>query len=158
MSSSESDEIGPTIVNPPPVVVEPEAPDPFIIDDPESLSSEENSTDVNSSQPSYAQSPTAAEEISLAQSSLAFVPPLPSPTLPEERNNPLPPLPPSKDNPSALDSEDSDEEIPDLYIPALTNPTMFLPIPNVRLSLFNPLTWWLSKSLINYSCIIRQIR
>jgi hypothetical protein len=34
------------------------------------------------------------------------------------------------------DSDEDEEEMPDLYIPALIAPTMFLPIPNVRLSYF----------------------
>ena len=59
------------------------------------------------------------------------------------------------------DSDDEDEEdAPELYLPGLTLPTMFLPIPNVRYPLFSSLTWWLSKSMINYSarCTVRQTR
>ena len=37
---------------------------------------------------------------------------------------------------AAPDSDEDDEEMPDLYIPALIAPTMFLPIPNVRPSYF----------------------
>ena len=39
--------------------------------------------------------------------------------------------------------------MPDLYIPALIAPTMFLPIPNVRLPYFSKpvLTWWLPKRI-----------
>jgi hypothetical protein len=50
------------------------------------------------------------------------------------------------------DSDEDEEEMPDLYIPALIAPTMFLPIPNVRLSyFFKPvLTWWLSKDVLSY--------
>ena len=47
------------------------------------------------------------------------------------------------------DSDEDEEEMPDLYIPALIAPTMFLPIPNVRLSNFPKpvLTWWLSTHI-----------
>jgi len=150
--ASELEERDPAAVSPPPDVIEPEVPDPF---DHESIAEEDNSTDVHPSQ--TVQSPTAAEEIPLGQSPSESASTPPSSPSTVEPEHPLPPLPPPQDKPSA-DSDDSDEETLDLYIPALTNPTMFLPIPNVRLSLFNPLTWWLSKSLINYSCIIRQIR
>lgn len=37
----------------------------------------------------------------------------------------------------APDSDEDEEEMPDLYIPALIAPTMFLPIPNVRLLYFS---------------------
>jgi len=146
MSLPEHDESTPTALSPPPTIVEPEVPDPFLVDDPEDPVSDESSSD--------AKSPPAPEEISLAPPAAS---PAPSP-IAERLNAELPPVPPTRSTPEP-DSEEDDEETPDLYIPALTAPTMFLPIPNVRLSLFKPLTWWLSsKNLINYSCIIRQTR
>jgi len=152
--SMASDEHTPTALSPPPTIVE---PDPFLVDDAEDSMSEEESTNTISSPHSPGHSP-AAEEISLTQPSTSSLPssPLSNPVAERSGEAPLPPLP-SKAAPSP-DSEDDEEETPDLYIPALTVPTMFLPIPNVRFSLFKPLTWWLSKNLINYSCIIRQIR
>lgn len=47
-----------------------------------------------------------------------------------------PELPPQSAT-AAPDSDDDDEEMPDLYIPALIAPTLFLPIPNVRPSCFS---------------------
>jgi len=45
--------------------------------------------------------------------------------------------------------EEGQEELPEIYLPALTSPTMFLPIPNVRLSFsFYFLTWWLRRHSI----------
>lgn len=134
-----SHEHAPEVTSPPPTVMEPAVPDPFILDDPEDPMSEGDSEGSKS----------VPEEISLT-SAVA-----PTPTA-ERVNAELPPLP-SRATPSP-DSEEEEEETPDMYLPALTAPTMFLPIPNVRLSLFKPLTWWLSKNLINYSCIVRQIR
>jgi len=156
-SESSSGEHSSTAVSQLPLIVEPEGPDPFHIGDSEDDTSEEDDpAKVSASQPSLATSSTAAEEISLAQPHSTPTSALPSPT--PTSTNPLPPLPPPHKTPSSPDSEDSDDDPPELYNTALTNPTMFLPIPNVRPLLFNPLTWWLSRSLINYSCIIRQIR
>ena len=68
---------------------------------------------------------------------------------------------------SSDDDEEDEEDVPELYLPGLTLPTMFLPIPNVRYPLFSSLTWWLSKSTLYYAatttarprfCTIRQTR
>ena len=57
-------------------------------------------------------------------------------TPPPDRTVQAPPaLPPSSASAPGPDSDEDDEEMPDLYIPALIAPTMFLPIPNVRLSI-----------------------
>lgn len=62
--------------------------------------------------------------------------------------NPTPHLP------GADPDSDDDEPAPEFHLPSLTMPTMFLPIPNVRLyevpSLFS---WWYSasKALVSYS-------
>lgn len=59
----------------------------------------------------------------------------PPPDQMEEFSPELPPLSATAPGP---DSDEDDEEMPDLYIPALIAPTMFLPIPNVRPSYFPP--------------------
>lgn len=58
--------------------------------------------------------------------------------------SPALPLPPA--SAPGPDSDEDEEEMPDLYIPALIAPTMFLPIPNVRLSM-PVLTWQLSRGV-----------
>ncbi|KAF9048300.1 hypothetical protein BDZ89DRAFT_1057874, partial [Hymenopellis radicata] len=50
-----------------------------------------------------------------------------------------------------------EEEVPDLYLPGLVLPTMFLPIPNVRRPLSFLLMWWLSRGL-TYTSTFRLIR
>jgi hypothetical protein len=71
---------------------------------------------------------------------------------PDRTVQPSPVLPPPPAPAPGPDSDEDEEEMPDLYIPALIAPTMFLPIPNVRLSyFFKPvLTWWLSKDVLSY--------
>lgn len=124
-------------------VLEPEVPDPFIVEDSEGASSE---GEVALSEGEGA-SP-AVEEIALAQSaalSQSEVPPsLPSPNV----NKDVPPPPAS----------DAESEAPELYLPGLTMPTMFLPIPNVRLSLSYTLTWWFHQRppLMYRPCTIRR--
>jgi len=100
--------------------------DPFFHDDENSLS--DDST-VSSSSP-HIQPP--------ATSDIALTAPSPDRTVP-----PSPALPPPSATAPAPDSDDDEEEMPDLYIPALIAPTMFLPIPNVRLSyFFKPVSTW----------------
>ncbi|KAI0953947.1 hypothetical protein AcW1_006737 [Taiwanofungus camphoratus] len=127
--------------NVPPVIVEPEVPDPFLVDDeprsePEA-ESEEGS--VPEDAPSglsadNAEPPlTAADEIALAQSSASL--PLTDPLAAAADVHKATPPPPR------LESEDEDEdEAPQLYLPGLTLPTMFLPIPNT-----DPITVLLTK-------------
>jgi hypothetical protein len=112
----------PMFTSPPTVYVEPEVPDPFLIDSDDEDSGEEN-----------APTPTESrQEISLA-------PMPPSPSLQSPNRNKAVPPPPTSDS--------DEEEAPELYLPGLCIPTMFLPIPNVRV--FSPplLTWWLRPVL-----------
>ncbi|KAG1907894.1 uncharacterized protein F5891DRAFT_997619 [Suillus fuscotomentosus] len=103
-------------------VSEPELPDPFIVEGSEDASSEgeDASSEVEAASLESESVPPADEEIALAQSVLltsSEVPlSLPSPNV----NKDVPPPPPS----------DTESEAPELYLPGLTMPTMFLPIPN----------------------------
>ncbi|KAK0489184.1 hypothetical protein IW261DRAFT_401468 [Armillaria novae-zelandiae] len=108
----------------------PEVPDPFLIDDDDEKSSNnDGSPQLSTSR----QSMTPAEEIPLAASRA-------SPSL--NINKDVPPPPPSQ-----VDTEPDEDEAPDLYLPGLVLPTMFLPIPNVRRPLSYTLTWWLFNRL-----------
>ena len=138
------------LVSPPAPVGEPQVPNPFI-EDPDAQSSGEDASVASEEPRTGLVVEAAASEIELAP------PPEPTPTA-ANVNKAMPPTP-------ALPSDDEDEEdVPELYLPGLTLPTMFLPIPNVRYPLFSSLTWWFSKSAINYSfalhrsCTIRQTR
>ncbi|KAH7908934.1 hypothetical protein BJ138DRAFT_1067966 [Hygrophoropsis aurantiaca] len=105
----------PAVFSPPSQVTESEVPDPFIIDDPEAAVSEEGSAAASQ-----------VEEIALAPESVS-----PTSTVPPNLNKDVPPPP---------DTNQSEEEVHDLYLPGLTMPTMFLPIPNT-----DPLTSLLTK-------------
>ncbi|OAX34869.1 hypothetical protein K503DRAFT_697904 [Rhizopogon vinicolor AM-OR11-026] len=97
-------------LSPPPQVMEPEVPDPFIIEESDGASSEGEGEGAS----------LVDEEIALAQSAVlspSEAPPsLPSPNV----NKDVPPPPASE----------VESEAPELYLPGLTMPTMFLPIPN----------------------------
>ncbi|KAG2112987.1 uncharacterized protein F5147DRAFT_682178 [Suillus discolor] len=103
-------------------VSEPEVPDPFIVEGSEDASSEgeDASSEVEGASLESESVSPADEEIALAQSALltpSEVPlSLPSPNV----NKDVPPPPPS----------DTESEAPELYLPGLIMPTMFLPIPN----------------------------
>lgn len=143
----------PVSSSPPTVYVEPEVPDPFLIDDEESDFSDEEAD----SPPAITQSqltitpPPQETAIPALMSSLPSEPATPhSLSLPSPNLNKAVPPPPSE--------SETDEEAPDLYLPGLLIPTMFLPIPNVRRPFSsNYLTWWLSRSLMYHTCI-RRIR
>ncbi|KAI0766703.1 hypothetical protein BD413DRAFT_569946 [Trametes elegans] len=129
------------LVSPPAPVGEPEVPDPFMRE-PEDSSSEEASAPSDGEEDGP---PPPAEEITLAP------PPVPAPSTPSVPHSPnmnksVPPTP----VPAASDDDEDEEEVPELYLPGLTLPTMFLPIPNVRYPAFSSLTWWLSKDVVNY--------
>ncbi|KAF8216585.1 hypothetical protein K438DRAFT_1559177 [Mycena galopus ATCC 62051] len=112
----------------PPVYIEPEVPDPFLIDDEEDSDEEEDEdTGVTPTESQHTIAPTT-DEVPLVPSSPN---PLGSPLQSPNRNKDVPPPPHS----------DSDEEdAPELYLPGLCIPTMFLPIPNT-----DPLTTLLNK-------------
>ncbi|KAI0343024.1 hypothetical protein BDW22DRAFT_1393758 [Trametopsis cervina] len=119
-------------INAPSVLVEPEVPDPFIVDDGESSSEGEPEEDGG-----FGHTPAAEENIALAQSTLS------EPAVPETVQKPLPSpninkaVPPP---PETASDEEDEEEPPDLFLPGLIIPTMFLPIPNT-----DPLTTLLTK-------------
>ncbi|KAF7985156.1 hypothetical protein HWV62_7728 [Athelia sp. TMB] len=116
----------PVVSSPPPVHVEPEVPDPFLMDsEDEGESAEEDLGSRHSVPP--------ADEISLARSSRPDSPR--SPLTPNVNVNKDVPPPPAAES----DEEDEDDA-PDLYLPGLVIPSMFLPIPNT-----DPLTTLLSK-------------
>ena len=126
-------------------ITEPEVPDPFLIDEEgDALSEEErNALEENVSSESQ-ELGTAAHEISLlpqeaSATAAAELPPF----------SPLPAV--NKDVPPLPSTESEKEEAPEIFVPALIAPSMFLPIPNVRRSfIYNHLTWYLSRSIMYY--------
>ncbi|KAK1221061.1 hypothetical protein PQX77_016107 [Marasmius sp. AFHP31] len=112
---------------PPTVIDEPAVPDPFLIDEPESSASEDEEQEQASStlRVHHPVSPIPEETSPITPSSAV-------PPTPVDINKDVPP-PPSE-------SEVESEEAPDLYVPGLVLPTMFLPIPNS-----DPLTTLLNK-------------
>jgi len=129
----------------PAVYVEPEVPDPFLIDDDDDDDDQDVPTVATVSESQ--QTIVPAHEISLTPEPITTHP-IVSPSSNPNKDVPLPPLP---------DSESDKDEAHDLYLPGLITPTLFLPIPNVRHSFSNHLTWWLSRSLMYYTCT-RRIR
>jgi hypothetical protein len=110
-----------------------QGPDPFLVDDPENpLSDPEPEPTAQTPIPP---SPPADEPVAL------FFPAIP------ELSLPLPAPPPVEDKPvpapPPVSDTESESEAPAVYLPQLVLPTMFLPIPNVRIS--SPLTWWLTR-------------
>jgi len=118
---------------------------PFIEDVSLSASSENvtSSEDKPPSEPSPLSSPDVSPELS---SSAPAHPLSELPNTPLNVNKDVPPSPPA-----ASDSE-SDEAAPVIHAPGLTLPTLFLPIPNVRLldSILH-LTWWLTAKVTSFS-------
>lgn len=124
------------IASPPPVLVEPEVPDPFIVDD-----GEDSDSDTGHEDETLADDPpSAADEIALAPSTV--LDPASSQPSDEPLQSPVPaPIPQNSVNvdkavpslPSLGSEEEEEEEAPELYLPGLIIPTMFLPIPNVRI-------------------------
>ncbi|TFK39810.1 hypothetical protein BDQ12DRAFT_681260 [Crucibulum laeve] len=124
----------PMFTSPPTVYIEPEVPDPFLIDDEGDALSEDDQQDSSAAVSESHLS--AAHDIPLTVTppppSAASVA-IPSPLLSANLNKDVPP-------PPASSSSDEEEEEPDLYLPGLIVPTMFLPIPNT-----DPLTTLLTK-------------
>ncbi|KAG6865157.1 hypothetical protein C0991_004767 [Blastosporella zonata] len=125
------------------VYVEPNVPDPFLIDDEESSDEEdeeakgaEEEADVDDTEHSAQSTAT----LTPSEDPL-ILPPSPLPSDSEPPTTPNISLPSSDVNkampPPPADDED---EAPDLYLPGLLLPTMFLPIPNT-----DPLTILLTK-------------
>lgn len=119
------------------VYVEPEVPDPFLIDEEgDERSDQENQPedDSDAENASIGSSiPPAAQEIALLSplGPTAAVVPITASNTPPPVISPLNvdkdvPLPPVEDYMA------EEEEVPDLFLPGLINSTMFLPIPNVR--------------------------
>lgn len=108
------------LFSPPAPVGEPDVPDPFLK---EPVDSEDESVSAEEGISPFAT--PAVEEVTLAPTE-PVTPSLPrSPNI----NKSVPPTP----LPQASDDDDEDEdEAPEFYLPGLTLPTMFLPIPNVR--------------------------
>ena len=98
--------------------VEPEVPDPFLVDE-----QEDDTSDEEQLESSGTISPAQNVSLGHSQPSLLIGNPPVSPLLNINKDVPLPP---------SNDSEDEEEDIPDVYLPSLVAPTMFLPIPNVR--------------------------
>jgi hypothetical protein len=126
-----------------------QVPNPFLVDDPEEpLSDLEPEPPTPSLVPPPPPTlPSPLEEASPSES-IALSPPSPQLPLPSEEpapaavplfntDKPVPaPPPPTSDT-------ESEPEAPAVYLPQLVLPTMFLPIPNVRIS--SHLTWWLTR-------------
>ncbi|KAF5383712.1 hypothetical protein D9615_003662 [Tricholomella constricta] len=114
--------------SPPTVYVEPDVPNPFLIDDDEASFMEDDSAPPAS----QSQSTITPQDVSLTLPTEPATPHsigLPSANL----NKAVPP-------PPASDSETDEDDAPDLYLPGLIIPTMFLPIPNT-----DPLSTLLTK-------------
>ena len=119
----------PPLPSPPAEQVEPEAPDPFLVDDSDDpLSDEDLGASVIL---------PPADGLSVVEPTTPTTPVTP---LTPNVNKDVPPPPPPE-------SGDDSDEAPDLYLPGLVIPTMFLPIPNVRR--FSLLTWWLSSKHVS---------
>jgi len=118
-----------------------EAPNPFLVDDPEDPLSDPGSPspapapplDQGPLQPDA--SPSESVALSPATSS---EPPLPAESAPHAPavDKPVPALP-------VVSDTESEQEAPAVHLPQLVMPTMFLPIPNVRINSY--LTWWLTR-------------
>jgi len=111
---------------------------PFLVEDPkEPLSDPEPTVEEPALPPLPPQVDTPPETVELS----------PAPALaPPVVNVPTPPPPvPEKPVPASSHGSDtaSETDVPAVYLPQLVMPTMFLPIPNVRIS--SHLTWWLTR-------------
>jgi hypothetical protein len=134
-SNSES-----VFTNPPTVFVEAETPDPFLIDEEGDALSEDEDSSAAVSQLTVSPAHDVPLDLPPASSPEPDSAPRQAPTSPLPNLNKDVPPPPSSES-------EQEDEIPDLYVPMLIMPTMFLPIPNVRLPLFAiTLTWWLCRN------------
>jgi len=114
-----------------------QGPDPFLVDDPENLLSDPEPEPTPSSAASSSPDATPDEPVDLSPAAPELsLPPENAPAPPPVEDKPVPAPPPVSDT-------ESESEAPVVYLPELVLPTMFLPIPNVRIS--SPLTWWLTR-------------
>lgn len=156
LDSKEADEM--RTESPPSALVEPDVPDPFVVDDGDDDEDDNESHLDNEDERQMIagpgvleedETPAAEDEIALAQSTILEPPP--------NLDKPVPPTPidteqsvgsdsgpkPAYDDDADDNDEDEsseDDEPPELYLPGLILPTMFLPIPNT-----DPLTNLLIK-------------
>jgi hypothetical protein len=118
-----------------------ETPNPFLVDDPDDPLS-----DLGSPSPAPAlpldpgsllpdTSPSESVTLSPAPTSEPPLPAEPAPQTPAV-DKPVPALP-------VVSDTESEQEAPAVHLPQLVMPTMFLPIPNVRINSY--LTWWLTR-------------
>jgi hypothetical protein len=118
-----------------------ETPNPFLVDDPEDPLSDPGSPppapvlplDTGSLLPET--SPSESVTLSPGPSSELPLPAEPAPQAPAV-DKPVPALP-------VVSDTESEQEAPAVHLPQLVMPTMFLPIPNVRINSY--LTWWLTR-------------
>ncbi|KAI0675706.1 hypothetical protein C8Q78DRAFT_963869 [Trametes maxima] len=125
------------LVSPPAPVGELEVPDPFLREPEDDDSAEESSASASEGVQGEDLPPSpapAAEEITLAPPPVSAPPTPRSPNL--NKSIPPTPQPASEED----DDDEDEEEVPELYLPGLTLPTMFLPIPNT-----DPLSTLLTK-------------
>jgi hypothetical protein len=149
-SSEPGPELQPAMDVPEPYVIPPsprrsddgeETPNPFLVDDPEDPLSDPGSPppapvlplDPGSLLPET--SPSESVTLSPAPSSEPILPAEPAPQAPVV-DKPVPALP-------VVSDTESEQEAPAVHLPQLVMPTMFLPIPNVRINSY--LTWWLTR-------------
>jgi hypothetical protein len=123
-----------------------ETPNPFLVDDPEDPLSDTGSPppapvlplDPGSLLPEI--SPSESVTLSPAPSSEPPLSAEPAPQAPAV-DKPVPALP-------VVSDTESEQEAPAVHLPQLVMPTMFLPIPNVRINSY--LTWWLTRRIPIY--------
>ena len=118
-----------------------ETPNPFLVDDPEDPLSDPGSPSPAPVLPldpgSLLPETSLSESVTLspAPSSEPPLPAEPAPQVPAV-DKPVPALP-------VVSDTESEQEAPAVHLPQLVMPTMFLPIPNVRINSY--LTWWLTR-------------
>ena len=134
--------VAPSNPQPPEYGEQEQVPDPFLVDDPENPLSDPESepTAQTPTPPSAAPStpdatPVEPVPLSPAASDLSLSPEN-DPASPPVQAEPVP-------APAPLSGSESEPDAPAVYLPQLVLPTMFLPIPNVRIS--SHLTWWLTR-------------
>ena len=121
-----------------------DTPNPFLVDDPEDLLSDLGSPPPAPVLPLDPDPGSLLPDTSPSESVTLSPAPTSEPPLPAEEpalhapavDKPVPALP-------VLSDTESEQEAPAVHLPQLVMPTMFLPIPNVRINSY--LTWWLTR-------------